>query len=192
MKISNAPEGYHYMANGELMQNHETQQTTSTLKNYLPLITVFGYIFLGSILLTFRFNPTIGNQSVDMNWMTNFMGIWFIVFSLFKMIDLSGFASGYSTYDIIAKKFAAWGYIFPFIELGIGVAYLSRLDMIITSIFTLVILSIASVGVIQSVLKHEKIQCACLGTVLKVPLTQVTLGEDLLMVAMTIAMLTMK
>jgi hypothetical protein len=197
-----APEGYHYMPNGELMKNHEmkghqnsnSSQSNFNLSDYLPLLAVLAYIVFGSLLLTNYFNPLMihtQHSGFFMNFMANLMGLWFIIFSLFKLIDLQGFADGYSTYDIIARKFRPWGFVFPFIELGLGVAYLIRFNPMLTNITAFLVLSVASIGVIQSILQKRKIQCACLGTSLKVPLTTVTLLEDVGMALMALFMLFM-
>jgi len=185
-----APEGFHYMPDGSLMKNQDMKEIS--WKDYIPLITVFGYILFGSYLLTHFFVPggiELINENFWMEWMINLMGVWFIIFSLFKTIDLQGFADGYSTYDIIAKRFNIWGKLYPFIELLLGVLYLARWQLFFTNIATILVLGVATIGVIQSIIKKSKIQCACLGTVLKVPLTKVTLFEGLFMIFMAAIML---
>ena len=110
-------------------------------------------------------------------------------FSFFKFLDLKGFAQGYSTYDVVARKFPAWGYIYPFVELLLGIALLLDIFPIGTTIAIIIVMAVASIGVMTSMLKKSTIQCACLGTVIKLPLGKVTLVEDLLMVIMSTGML---
>ncbi len=119
------------------------------------------------------------------------MGGFFIVFSFFKMLNLRGFASSYASYDVIAKRWMPYGYVYPFIELALGVAFLLRFKPFATNLATVVVMAISSIGVIQSLLQKKKIQCACLGTVFNLPMSSVTLIEDLLMVGMAVAMLTL-
>lgn len=198
--------GTHIMPDGTVMSNSDMQKTY-TIKDYVPLISIILFIIGLSIVLTHFFTP---NSSVEMDmsmmmnhanngsmphstwamsFMDNLMGTWFLIFALFKLTDLKGFASGYSSYDIIAKRFNTWGYIYPFIEITLGIAYLTRFNPLITNITTLIILSLATIGVVQSMMKKSKIQCSCLGTVLKVPLTKVTLIENLVMAGMALLML---
>ena len=152
--------------------------------SYWPLFTVIGLILL--IVAVVAINEgTFVWQSVMMNFMAGF----FLVFSGFKLLDLKGFAEGYSTYDLLAKKVYGYGYVYPFIELGLGLAYLTRFELTITNWVTLVVMVFSSLGVAKSMLKKQKIMCACLGTFLKVPLTKVTLVEDLSMAAMALLML---
>ena len=105
------------------------------------------------------------------------------------MLDLRGFADSYRMYDIIAKPIPAYGFIYPFIELWLGMAFLIDFQPFFTNIITLVVMSVSLIGVMQSVLNKQKIQCACLGTVFNLPMTTVTIIEDLLMVVMAAAML---
>lgn len=151
--------------------------------SYLPIFLIFGYIAGVTSLIQ------VGYDSFDfMIWMRHFMAGFFLVFSFFKLMNLKGFADGYGTYDIIAKKFPVWGFIYPFVEMLLGVLLLTGLEMQGTTVAAFVIMGISSIGVIQSLLKKQRFQCACLGTVIKLPLSKVTLFEDLLMVAMSLIM----
>jgi hypothetical protein len=51
------------------------------------------------------------------------MAGFFITFSYFKIINLKEFATSYSMYDIVAKKWKNWGYVYAFIELMLGISY---------------------------------------------------------------------
>ena len=82
-----------------------------------------------------------------------------------------------------------FGYLYPFIELGLGVAYLTGLLPIVTNAITLVIMLIGILGVSQALLAKRKIQCACLGTVFNLPMSKVTFIEDGLMAIMAGVML---
>ena len=92
-------------------------------------------------------------------------------------------------YDIVAKKLFFWGFAYPFIELGLGIAYAINFNPLTTSIVTLVVMLISIIGVLQSVLNKQKIQCACLGAVFNLPMSTVTIIEDALMIAMSAIML---
>ena len=87
-------------------------------------------------------------------------------------------------YDVVAKQSTAYAYAYPLIELGLGVAYLSRFQPVITNSVTLVVMLISALGVFIELSQGKEIMCACLGVVFKVPMTYVTLLEDLLMASM--------
>lgn len=152
--------------------------------SYKPIYLIFGYVAGTATLVQLAaggFDP--------MAWMGHFMAGFFLVFSFFKMLDVRGFAAGYATYDVIARRIPAYGVVYPFIELSLGIAYLLWPQSPATNAITFVVMGVSTIGVVQQVLKKSQFQCACLGTIFKLPLSKVTLVEDLLMVAMSGAML---
>jgi copper chaperone CopZ len=168
-------------------QNVEPKAETpaSFLQTYRPLLLIFGYISAVSVL--------VAAQSLNgfdlMLAMRGFMAGFFLVFSFFKLLDVRAFAESYAMYDIVAKRFPLWGYLYVFTELGLGIAYLVDFQPFYTNLFTLVLMSVSLVGVVQSVLNKQKIRCACLGTVFNLPMSTVTIIEDSLMIAMSVGML---
>ncbi len=171
------PEKYRITA---LEHNEMKEQTKGWLETYKPILLIFFYISLLTLLVQFS------NEKFDvMNWMRHFMAGFFFVFSFFKMLNLKGFAESYVMYDVVAKRFPAWAYIYAFTELALGIAFLYNLNPIITNSITLVVMSISIIGVVKSVLDKKKIQCACLGAVFNLPMSTVTIIEDALMIAMS-------
>jgi hypothetical protein len=105
------------------------------------------------------------------------------------MLNLQGFAESYVMYDVVAKRFPSWAYIYAFTELILGIAYLSNFNPLIVNSVTLIVMSISIIGVLQSVLNKKKIQCACLGAVFNLPMSTVTIIEDALMIVMSTMMI---
>mgnify|MGYP001560675820 CR=1 FL=1 len=128
--------------------------------------------------------------SIVFDFMLLYMGLFFIVFSIFKMPDWKGFVVAYKQYDLIARYVKGYALIYPAMEFILGVLYLINnyfdFYLIIISYITLIIMLVGALGVAIKLAKREKFQCACLGTWLNVPLTKVTLLEDLLMASMAI------
>lgn len=159
--------------------SHHTTKETETEKSwfatYKPLLIIAAFI-TGVSVLTAGGNFHVG--------MSHFMAGFFLVFSFFKFLDLKAFANSYSMYDLLAMKFPFYGYVYPFLELGLGIAFLTGFNPVITNWTTIALMGFSSMGVIQSVLNKKKIQCACLGAVFNLPMSTVTIVEDLLMVAM--------
>jgi cation transport ATPase len=160
------------------------EESRSWLSTYKPILIIGGYI-LGSTVLLQLIKGVFDTEG----WMSDFMAAFFLVFSFFKMLDLKGFAESYSTYDIIAKRWTGWGYVYAFIELGLGLAYLLRFNPLLTSVVTFVVMTISIIGVLQTVLNKRKIRCACLGAVFNLPMSTVTVIEDGLMILMSLIML---
>jgi cation transport ATPase len=174
--ITEADGGMHHMVAAE--------EKTSWLATYKPILLIGA--FITGITLSIE---TLNGAFDWENWMQNFMAAFFLVFSFFKMLDLKGFAESYSTYDIVAKKWMGWGYVYAFIELLLGVAFLIRFNPFVTNAVTLVVMTISIIGVLQTVLNKRKIKCACLGAVFNLPMSTVTIIEDGLMIAMSVVTL---
>jgi hypothetical protein len=160
------------------------EQTGSWIETYKPILLIFAFITGVSFVMSLHNGIIHG-----MAFMNTFMAGFFLVFSFFKFLDLTGFATSYAMYDIVAKRIPAYGYVYPFLELGLGILYLTGYNPVFTNWATIIIMGISTVGVIESVMNKKKIQCACLGAVFKLPMSTVTIIEDLLMVGMAAAML---
>ncbi len=164
--------------------NETVEQTKSWLATYRPILLIFGYIFSATALLE------ITSPEWDFSrWMRNFMAGFFLTFSFFKLLNLKGFKETYQMYDVIARKFPAWGYVYAFLELALGFAFLLNVNPLITNSVTLVVMSVSIIGVLQTVLNKKKIQCACLGDVFDLPMSTVTIIEDGIMILMSLTML---
>ena len=155
---------------------------SNKIKQLKPLFIILGYISVTSILLNFRnWNST--------NAMLDFMGLFYIIFSFFKILDIKGFSKSFKMYDPLAKKITIYGYIYPFIEILLGLMFLTRIEVNIALLITIIILGITSVGVTQTLLNKRMINCACLGTTLKLPMTEATFIENAIMITMAIVLL---
>ena len=171
-------------ADGGMHHAHTPTEERSWLVTYKPILLIFAYI-LGVTLLV----EAVKGGFDWMNWMGNFMAGFFLVFSFFKLLNLSGFAQSYSMYDVIAKRWKGWGYVYAFVELGFGLAFLLHWALPFTSAVTLIVTGVSLTGVLQTVSGKRKIKCACLGDVFNLPMSTVTVVEDGLMMAMSAVMI---
>lgn len=167
------------------IQYNETLETEkSWFQTYKPVLLIFFYITGVTLLIQ------AVSQSFDfMQWMRHFMAGFFLVFSFFKMLNLKAFAESYVIYDVIARKMPAWAYVYAFVELALGIAFLINFNPLVTNLVTVLVMTASIIGVLQTVLNKKKIQCACLGAVFNLPMSTVTIIEDGLMIAMSAAML---
>ncbi len=157
----------------------------SWVATYYPLLLIFGFILLVTLSNQFSQAKAFNLE----HWMMQFMAGFFLVFSFFKLLDVRSFADSYAMYDLLAMRYKPYGYVYPFIELGLGFAYLIGWQPLITNWITLVVMTFSSLGVIRSVVNKQKIRCACLGAVFNLPMSTVTIIEDLLMAGMALWML---
>ncbi len=159
-------------------------QNNSTFKKVIPLLSIFVVIFAGTVLTAIIQQDTSG-----MHLMMLFMGYFFLVFGGFKVLNLKKFAEAYGMYDTLAMKSQTYALAYPFIELALGVLYLTHTGGISRDIFALLLMAISTHGVWKALQKKEEIPCACLGMVFKVPMTKVTLFENALMLVMAAYMI---
>jgi hypothetical protein len=124
-----------------------------------------------------------------MSWMHDFMGFFLVVFSMFKFFDMEGFADGFQMYDLLARQARPYAHVYPFLELGLGLGYLAHFQPVFIYSATVIIMTFGSLGVFNALRKDLDLNCACMGTVLHVPLSTVALVEDLGMAAMATVML---
>ena len=165
----------------ESIQDNDTIKV-SKVKQLKPLFIILTYISITSLLLNFK------NWS-STNAMLDFMGLFYIIFSFFKILDIRGFSMSFRMYDPLAIKVPLYGSIYPFIEIFLGVMLLMRIEVKVALILTIIILSITTIGVTKTLINKTKINCACLGTTLKLPMTEATFIENAIMLIMAIMLI---
>jgi len=158
-----------------------SQNKTLDNSSYKPIYLILAYLLAINIIICYK--------GMWMDFMANFMASFFLVFSFFKMLDLKGFANGYASYDIVAKKFHSYGYIYPFLELGFGFSYMIFPENIYLNIVVFLVMLISTIGIIKAKLTKQKFYCVCIGTLLKVPLGSLAIIEGVSMVLMSLLMI---
>lgn len=158
-----------------------------TWKSYMPLFVIILSILLTAIVISIR-DAGLGMFTVQ-SLISYFMIGFFITFATFKLLDLPGFAEGYQTYDLLAKRVPLYGYIYPFIEVFFGFTMILLPFSRGLLIAEFAVMAFSGIGVAIKIAKKEKFLCACLGTFLKVPLTKITLVEDFGMALLALIML---
>lgn len=162
----------------------EAEEKKSWIETYKPVLLIFSYITGLTLLIEY-----ILGAFEWMRWMNHFMAGFFIVFSFFKLLNLKGFAESYAMYDIVAKKWGGWGYVYAFTELSLGIAFLTGFNPLLTNAVAFVVMTVSIIGVLQSVFNKRTIKCACLGAVFNLPMSTITIIEDALMIGMSGLML---
>ncbi len=174
-----APTGHYQFPTDAPPSLTEKKATT-----YRPLLLILGYL----LAVTASTLVAAGHWDT-MLAMRVFMGGFFVAFSFFKLLDLRGFADAYRSYDIVAKAWSGYGFVYPFIELSLGLAYLAAVSPLWVNAITALVMAISLAGVLRAVISKKSIRCACLGTVFQLPMSTVTIIEDGLMLAMAVTML---
>ena len=169
--------GAKFTVKGEISLSKK--ETKSKLRQLTPLFLIFSYLMVGTFYISIQINASYERS------MQIFMGLFFIIFSLFKFLDYGGFPVSFKRYDPLAKKIPFYANLYPFLETALGIAFLIEWNLPVILSVTLLVLSITSLGVIKTLVNKTEIDCACLGTSLKLPMTEATLVENLIMLSMS-------
>ena len=153
------------------------------VKTFRPLIIAFAIIIAWTII----HQSIVGYEFHSA--MLDFMGAFFLIFGGLKVINWKKFAESYRSYDPLAKVSKLYAYAYPAIEVYLGISFTFRLfSLTVADFLTVIILGIATVGVINVLDNETPVQCACLGGFFSIPITWVTFLENILMIAMAVSM----
>jgi len=176
-----SPVGSYKVSNSD---KNETNNIIDYFSTYKPIFITLSLVLLLSIITY----SSPGNTVDDL--LRFFMGYFFIIFSFFKLQNINEFAITFANYDPITKRLSKFGFIYPFIELFLGVLFITGNLLLFSNIFTLVILTPQSYGIYKKLKSKETINCACLGSSFNVPLSNLTVIENLTMCIMAIYFIT--
>lgn len=156
------------------------------LRTFLPLIIIFSLVILWTALQQYLYGLNLTTMMLD------FMGGFFLLFGGLKVVNWKTFAMAFRAYDPLAKKSLLYAYIYPALEILLGLSYALHFpNLTLANITTIVILSATTIGVLENFRREDKIQCACLGGFFSIPLSWFTVFENVVMIVMAITMLFM-
>lgn len=153
----------------------------SPVKSFIILLT--GFITISGI--NYLYLLKTDKEYTHKLLMNNIMGCIFIIFGLLKIVNLPKFVQIFNKYDIISQKIPYYGYIYPFIEISLGLAYLKKYKLHIVNSTTIFLMIISIISVVISMINGQKLRCGCLGSFLHIPLSYVTLSENVVMALMS-------
>lgn len=123
--------------------------------------------------------------------MSHFMGWTLVLFGLLKLEDIESFAKGFKQYDLIASKSELYAKVYPAIEVILGVFFLTNVLIMPVTLAVLVIYLSTVAGIYLKLHRGELIDCLCLGSRFKLPLSVMAVFESGVMLAMALWMLSM-
>ena len=154
------------------------------LESRKPILVALFIVIISSLSL----QTSYGTFDVN-NWFTTYMGMFFVVFSFLKLLNVKGFSMTFKRYDVIAKRVPGFSLTYPFLELILGVAFLTKTLLLASNIITLILMVSQSIGVSIVLKRKQQIQCACLGSSINLPISFLTLLENILMIFMSAYMI---
>ena len=154
------------------------------LSSKKPILLALTIVIVSSLSIQTPFQ----NFDLD-NWFITYMGLFFMLFSFLKLLNIKGFSLTFSRYDLLGKNIPGFAISYPFLEFCLGVAFLTNSLLIAANLATLIFMISQSIGVGNVLRKKEIIQCACLGSSINLPVSYLTFIENLVMVSMSSYML---
>ena len=152
---------------------------------YQPIIAVFAVTFLMALVFSFA----LGQMHV-LKIVESFVAISMCVLGILKLRDLYAFTNQFISYDLLAKRWVPYAYLYPFIETLSGILMIGQLLTWLYAPAILITGSIGAVSVIKAVyIDRRALKCACVGGESSVPLGFISLTENLMMVLMALWML---
>ncbi len=152
---------------------------------YTPVIALFAM----TALMAFAASYAVTGSVITTRAAEWFIGFSMIVLALLKLQNVESFATMFLNYDLLAKRWVPYSYIYPFAEGAAGVLMVAGALTWLSVPVALFIGTIGAVSVFKAVyIDKRELKCACVGGSSNVPLGFVSLTENLMMVGMAVWM----
>ncbi|MDY8110234.1 glutaredoxin [Fulvimarina sp. 2208YS6-2-32] len=149
--------------------------------SYQPVIAIFSVAFLMGLAVSYVTYDTIFTLRA-IEW---FFAISMCLLGIQKLQNVESFSTMFLNYDLLAKRWVRYGYIYPFAETLAGILMISGALTWLSAPIALVIGTIGAVSVFYAVyIQKRELKCACVGGGSNVPLGFVSLTENLVMIGM--------
>lgn len=159
--------------------------TDPTATSYRPVIALFSMTALAALAASYAVTGSTFTL-LAAEW---FVGFSMVVLALLKLQNIESFATMFLNYDLLAKRWVPYSYVYPFAEGLAGVLMISGALTWLSVPIALFIATIGAVSVFKAVyLDKRELKCACVGGSNNVPLGFISLTENLMMIAMAIWM----
>ena len=163
----------------------------SLTSSFILLTTLFVFIIgVNYLWLKFRMRDQNNARSRPISrseWMTNTMGCILILFGILKLLNLPGFVHIFQKYDVLSQLHPGYAFLYPFIEVGLGLSLLTRWHTSRALVAVITLMAVSIVSVVVSLLQGQNLRCGCLGSFFHIPLSYVTLSENVIMILMSVA-----
>jgi hypothetical protein len=173
--------------------NHSADRTV----NGLPEAAWLAAIAINAVIAVFAMTALMAmaaSHAVAGSPFTLRAAEWFIAFSmavlaLLKLQNVESFATMFLNYDLLARRWVPYGYVYPFAEGFAGILMIAGALTWLSVPVALFIGMVGAVSVIKAVyIDGRELKCACVGGGSNVPLGFVSLTENLMMIAMAVWM----
>lgn len=158
-------------------------KAVATRKEYTKLAGILFFLMIAATLM-----GTLSGFNAH-EWLRWFMGGFMIVFGSFKLIGMEVFLRVFPLYDLIAKRFKPYAYVYPLLQTFIGMIYITGLIPRLRDLVTLIIAVSGGLGMLKLVSTRGPVRVAYFGTVIRIRYSTVSLLENAIMAVSAFIML---
>jgi len=152
-------------------------------KTYRPIIAIFTTTFLMALAVVWIAHSRFEIITV----VEMFIAISMCALGIQKTRDLQAFSNGFLSYDLLARNYVPYAFVYPFVETGAGILMIAGVLPFVSASAALFIAGIGAVSVFKAVyLDKRELECACMGGGSNVPLGFISLTENLMMIGMAV------
>lgn len=152
---------------------------------YRPVIAIFAVALLMGLAISWAALGTIDPIRAG-EW---FIASAMVLLGLQKLRDVESFSTMFLNYDLLARRWVPYGYVYPYAETLAGLLMIAGALMWLSVPVALFIGTVGAVSVFKAVyVDRRELKCACVGGGSNVPLGFVSLTENLMMIAMALWM----
>lgn len=153
---------------------------------YRPVVAILVVALLMALAISYAARGTI----VTVRALEWFIAVAMTLLGLQKLQDVERFSTMFLNYDLLARRFVRYGYVYPYAETLAGLLMISGALTWVAAPVALFIGGVGAASVFKAVyVDKRELKCACVGGSSKVPLGFVSLTENLMMIAMAVWML---
>lgn len=155
-------------------------------KTYQPVLAVFAVTFPMALTACWAM---LGQLEI-IRVLELFIAFSMCVLGILKLQDLLSFATGFVQYDLVARRYVPYSYVYPFVESGAGVLMIAGVLTWVAAPAALIVSTIGAISIIKAAyIEKRDLNCACVGGGSEVPLGFLSLTENLMMILMSIWMM---
>jgi len=155
-------------------------------ETYQPVLAVFAVTFLMALTASWAITGTFAPIRIA----ELFIAMSMCVLGILKLQDLKSFATGFVQYDLVARHYVPYAYLYAFVEAGAGILMIGHIATWVAAPAALIVSTIGAVSVFKAVyIQKRDLNCACVGGGSSVPLGFLSLTENLMMMVMAVWMM---
>lgn len=148
---------------------------------YMPVIALFAVAFAMALAIGWRMEGAVAS----LRTFEIFVATAMVLLGLQKLKDVESFSTMFLNYDLLARRWVPYGYVYPFAETLAGVLMLASALIWFAGPVALFIGTVGAISVFKAVyIEKRELKCACVGGDSNVPLGFVSLTENLIMMGM--------